>query len=137
MSTSTNPIYHYRASEELNTDAWGTLVCRVVDETIREPQLVKALFAGWETEYKDETQLPIPGAWRSAKSVINGAIKHGIPMIDVGTGKPRGKTAVEQDIKAAKTSVAAPESPEEKLAKMIENARSFAAKNGLNFSDYL
>ena len=37
MSTSTNPIYHYRASEELNTDAWGTLVSRVVDETIREP----------------------------------------------------------------------------------------------------
>lgn len=139
MSTSsisgvtTNPIYSYRASEELNEDSWGTL-CKAVQPflILRQPQSIKAQFKEWEKEYKEGTMLPLPGAWRSAKSVINNAVKHGVPLFHE-EGKHRGKTAVEQEIKSKKNAHKEPEDPQAKLKEMISNAAAYAVKHELEF----
>lgn len=137
MSTSsisevtTNPIYSYRASEELNEDSWGML-CKAVQPFLDQPQSIKAQFKEWEKEYKEGTMLPLPGAWRSAKSVINNAVKHGVPLFHED-GRHRGKTAVEQEIKSKKNSSKEPEDPQTKLEQMISNAVAYAVKHELEF----
>lgn len=126
-SETTNPIFHYQASESLGEDAWKVLVKGI---TFHD--------GSWETtsekfkEWEAEAPKPYPGAYRSAKSVIKGAINNSIPLL-VESGEPRGKTAVQKDIKAAKemskyTFVA--ESPELKVAKAINKVWKFAKDSG-------
>lgn len=129
--TGTNPIYSYRASEELSEDSWGTL-CHAVEPFLDQPQTIKAQFKEWEKEYKDSTMLPLPGAWRSAKSVISSAVKYGVPLFNDG-GKHRGKTAVEQEIKSRKNSYKEHDDPQVKLEQMIINAKAYADKHELSF----
>lgn len=128
-SPETNPLYSYRASDELTESAWEVLVKAVNVSTCWED--VKAQFFVWEKEYKDTTGLPIPGAWRSAKSVIKGAMQHDVPLMS--GGDVRGKTAVEMDIKSKKGT---PDTltPEEQLDKMLKKAVEFAAQHNLDIA---
>lgn len=125
---TSNPIYSYRASEELDTDSWGTLV-RAVDG-ISSLDLLKQRFTEWENEYRGATALPLPNAWRSAKSVIIRAGKAGVP-IATEYGVPRGKTAVENAIKAGTTPTEV--DPSEKFDKMLDTLVTFANKNELDW----
>lgn len=127
-----NPLYHYRASEETNNEAWGTLVSAVYYHHIWDD--VKQQFKDWETEYKTTTSLPIPQAWRSAKSVIKGAFNHGIPLVLGGYNEPRGKTAVEKDIKAKKESLKdALLTPGEKASKMAEKLVAWCNQHRIQY----
>lgn len=126
--TSSNPIYSYRASEELDTDSWGTLV-RAVDG-INSPDLLKQQFSEWETDYRGATALPLPNAWRSAKSVIVRASKAGVPITQ-DDGSVRGKTAVENAIKAGTATTEV--DPSEKFDKMLDTLVTFANKNELDW----
>lgn len=123
-----NPLYHYRASEETGADAWSTLVKAVAHHTLWQD--VKEQFKGWEEEYKITTSLPVPGAWRSAKSVIKGAFNNAIPLMN--GEEARGKTAVEKDIKAAKDSPVI-KNAQDKLHDLVEKAYQHAKQNGLMF----
>ena len=91
-----NPIFGYQASNELNNDSWKQLV--IASSEVND-DVLKDTFTEWEKEFKDETKQPIPGAWRSAKSVIKNARAKGIPLTVPG-GDVRGKTAVEKELKA-------------------------------------
>ena len=117
----TNPLYHYRASEETGNDAWGVLARTMGIYAGSDWQDVKLQFKEWEVEYTSVTSLPLPHAWRSAKSVIKRAFEHDIPIVQPG-GEARGKTAVEKDIKAAKEKeVLTPYAKAEKMAGALRN----------------
>jgi hypothetical protein len=120
-----NPIFGYQASTELNDDSWKSLV---VASSLVPKDEVKSTFGKWEQEFKEETKQPLPGAWRSAKSVILSAHKEGIPLTD-GTNV-RGKTAVEKDIRKHK-SVTKMSTPEDELAAALCAAYAIAEKYGL------
>lgn len=121
-----NPLYHYRASEETGADAWSTLVKAVAHHTLWHD--VKECFKGWEEEYKITTGLPVPAAWRSAKSVIKGAFNNSVPLMN--GEEPRGKTAVEKDIKAAKDSPVI-KNPFEKADAMAETLAKYCKQHGI------
>lgn len=127
----TNPLYHYRASEETGNDAWGTLAKAVAHNTSWPD--VKQQFKDWEVEYTSVTSLPLPHAWRSAKSVIKRAFEHGIPIVQPG-GEARGKTAVEKDIKAAKEKDKEVLTPQETLDRMLDRAVNYASQHNLPFT---
>ena len=128
-----NPVFHYRAGEETTTSAWEYLVRGT--EHMGELTSGAAIIA-WECEYKAETNLPMPGAWRSAKSVLLSAKKIGIKTVNVN-GQPIGKSALEAAIKEHKSALTSDKTPEEKLAIMVNTAKQFAEKHGLNLQDYL
>lgn len=94
-----NPIFGYQASQELNSDSWKQLV--LASKDFPNVDVLKDTFKAWEQEYKDETGQEIPGAWRSAKSVIKNAIANGVALLDE-EDKPLGKTAVETAVKRSK-----------------------------------
>lgn len=124
-SATSNPLYHFRAAEELGEDSWNMLTdaCSMffdVDE-------VKQEFRLWEVEFKTATGLPIPAAWRSAKSVIINAMKEGVSFAG------RGKTAVEKEIKTIKDARKDTRTPEEKLEQMAERAVAFANQHNIPF----
>lgn len=130
--TTSNPIYSYRASEELDTDSWSTLVNAV--KGIDNPDMLKQQFKEWENDYRTTTGLPIPNAWRSAKSVIVRASKHGVEIVHED-GTVRGKTAVENAIKASKATTTVPDDPEQKFDKMLDTLVEYANKNGINWHE--
>lgn len=127
--TTSNPIYSYRASEELDTDSWGTLV-RAVATVGNTPDMLKQKFQEWENDYRGATALPLPNAWRSAKSVILRASKAGVPVTQED-GTVRGKTAVENAIKAGNT----PDEvdPSTKFDKMLDTLVTYANKNEIDW----
>lgn len=92
-----NPIFGYKASDELHTDSWAQLC--VATSTI-ETEALADTFKAWEKEYKETTSMPLPGAWRSAKSVIKNARANGVAVMS--GSEVVGKTAVERMVKAAK-----------------------------------
>lgn len=99
-----NPIFGYQASSELNTDSWKQLV--LATSSIPDEQLTDT-FKEWEREFKEETKQSIPGAWRSAKSVIRSARTKMVAVYeesDKGEITPRGKTAVEKDLRGVVSS---------------------------------
>lgn len=125
-----NPIFGYKASEELHSDSWGQL-CEAVNNLPEQTEdALKSAFGQWEQEFKDTTNMPLPSAWRSAKSVIKGAIVKGVPFMDSESGKPRGKTAVEKDIKDTKT--VAPLTVEEQVQKHLDAVVKLAKDNPLD-----
>lgn len=68
--------------------------------------VVKAHFSAQEKIWKKQQQDAgkadaLPNAWVSAKSVVLGAIKLGLELVDE-SGEPIGKTAMQKAIKAAK-----------------------------------
>lgn len=91
-----NPIFHYQAADKLAGDCWNVLVDGVTKAGGFEE------YAGtikkWEVEWKDAHNAPFPGAWRSAKSVILAAANARVPLLD-GLVVPRGKSAVERDVR--------------------------------------
>jgi hypothetical protein len=127
-----NPIFGYRASAELSDDSWKTLV---TSTAIVPKDDVRSTFKTWEEEYKTETKLPLPGAWRSAKSVIVAALDRDIPLVSVDDpSNVRGKTAVEKDIKTHKTREASPAgavSPSAALTKLWAETYTYANNNGM------
>lgn len=131
-TTESNPIYSYRASEELDTDSWGTLVRAV--NGIHAPDLLKQQFTEWENDYRGSTGLPLPNAWRSAKSVIVRASKASV-SITTDDGTVRGKTAVENEIKSGKPVVDV--DPEEKFTAMLAALILFGQKHGLDWQAQL
>lgn len=131
-TTTSNPIYHYRASDDLGEEAWGTLrdaVMGYVSGSLRSFiwDDIKEQFKSWEDEFKVSTGLPIPGAYRSAKSVLKNAIVLGLPF----AGSP--KTALEKLIKDKKAADKDVLTPQEKLDKMAQRANAYAQQNNLGF----
>jgi hypothetical protein len=125
-----NPLYNFRAHEELGEDAWGGL-SKAVYEVVHNDEgtglytweYVGPYFKQWELDYKKSTGLPIPGAWRSAKSVIKNAMNVEAAMwLD---DEPRGKTAVEKNIKAARDKLKEDIDPQAQLEKLIERAMRY------------
>lgn len=89
---------------------------------------LKQLFVdGYEKAYKKETgDKSMPGAYRSAKSVITKAITFDVELLNED-GTPRGKTEVEKDIKelqAVKTNVEKIDGLLETVSKLIDSAKS-------------
>lgn len=124
--TDNNPVYSYRAAEELDNDSWGTLVKATPVGSTWDS--IKPTFDRWEKEYKDNTALPLPNAWRSAKSTVKSAISSGIPLVD-SAGKPLGKTAVENAVKGKKGDEG--KDPVEVLKGLIKTSYQYAVKHGL------
>lgn len=122
--TTTNPIYHYRASDDLGEEAWGTLRDSLRSSSWED---VKEQLKDWEAEFKTATGMPIPGAYRSAKSVLKNAMILGLPYAG------SAKTALEKLIKAKKEADKEEISPEEKLDKLCGRAYQYAVQNNLPF----
>lgn len=61
----------------------------------------KAEFKGIEAEYREYMgeKEPLPGSYRSAKSVVNKALRLGVTLVKAN-GHPKGKTEVEKECKA-------------------------------------
>ena len=134
---SENPIYHYRASDELSEEAWGKL--RDATVTVVTPyyatgyypedrwDVAAGQFRVWEGEYKKATGLPIPPAYRSAKSVLKNAIKHGLPFAGAA------KSAMEKMIKEKKAKDKEVLTPDEQLDKMLTAASDYAVQHNLDW----
>ena len=91
-------IVSYSASEQLQGDAWGELVKALAQGA---PGQHEQLVDEGEKAFRDACPgVPMPGAWRSAKSVALGAIKYGIPLMQ--DNEVRGKSEVQTAINAAK-----------------------------------
>lgn len=133
---STNPVFNFAVSEQAGADAWGTMLRETITATAhRDENAFGRLTATWEEGYKQDTgSATMPGAYRSAKSVLKNAIKAGIPLLDEA-GEPRGKTAIEKDIKAAKDAAKDEKSPEEKALIMAKSLVLFCEKHGLSYTD--
>lgn len=129
ITKTNNPVYSYRAAEELDNDSWGTLVAATPAGSMWDE--VKPTFVGWENEYKTATGLPLPGSWRSAKSVVKSAIEAGVSLKDKD-GKVLGKTAVEAAIKANKGDIS-DKDPSAVLAGLIKTSMDYAKKHGLDW----
>lgn len=125
VTSTSNPIFHFRATEELGEDSWNTLTeaCKMFFDIA----VVKQEFRRWEGEFKTSTGLPIPSSWRSAKSVIINAMKEGVGFVG------RGKTAVEKEIKTIKDARKDTRTPEEKLEQMAERVVAFANQHNISF----
>ncbi len=120
-----NPLFHYKASDGLATDAWGMLVNGVRG---LDWDSAKAKCKEWEEEYKATGSTVMPAAWRSAKSVIKGALQNDVPLMD--GEEVRGKTAVEKGIKAVKEADKEVNNPTETAMKLMKKAVDFARNNG-------
>ncbi len=99
MYNMVDAIMQFGATEKLTGDAWQTLVTNV-QESITHDYDVKAVLKNAEKEFKERTSKQLPGAWRSAKSVVLRALKNGINLVD--EQGPLGKTAIEKKLKGAK-----------------------------------
>lgn len=138
-----NPLYNFRAHEELGEDAWGGL-SKAVHDVVWDKEVgeearytweyVGPYFKAWESEYKSSTGLPIPGAWRSAKSVIKNAMSNGVAMWN--EGEPRGKTAVENDIKAAREREKDEKDPQDVLDKLVLKAMRYYNQHGASVTSW-
>ena len=74
------------------------------------PVLFFDALADTESQFKEDFTLTrMPNAWNSAKSIVKTALKLGIPLFSEN-GEPKGKTAVQDAIKATKI----PDGPFEK-----------------------
>ena len=135
---STNPVFNFAVSEQASSDAWGTMLRETIEAGAhRDENAFGRLTDTWQEEYKQETgSATMPGAYRSAKSVLKNAIKGGIPLLD-GEGQPRGKTAIERDIKAAKDAAKDTKTPEEKAIGLARTFVQYCAKHGLHVEDML
>jgi len=133
---STNPVFNFAVSEQAGADAWGTMLHETIAHSAhRDENSFGRLTAGWEEGYKQDTaQATMPGAYRSAKSVLKNAIKAGIPLLDEA-GEPRGKTAIEKDIKAAKDAAKDEKTPAEKALIMAKALVLFCEKHRLSYTD--
>ena len=128
-----NPILNYAVAEKAGGDAWGTMVIETVTHgshcNVNE---FDRLANGWEEEYKRDTDATsMPDAYRSAKSVIKNAIKAGIPLVD-DEGKPKGKTAIEKSIKAAKDATKEDKDPATKAQGLAETFVKYCQKHKLD-----
>lgn len=99
MYNMVDAIMQFGATEKLTGDAWQTLVTNV-QESITHGYDVKGVLKNAEKEFKERTSKQLPGAWRSAKSVVLRALKNGINLVD--EQGPLGKTAIEKKLKEAK-----------------------------------
>lgn len=64
--------------------------------------VLKDTLKEFEKKYKKERSLKhMPGSYRSAKSAIVNAVRHGISLTDPIDGKTKGKSALEKEIKQA------------------------------------
>lgn len=135
---STNPVFNFAVSEQAGADAWGTMLRETITASAhRDENAFGRLTATWEEGYKQDTgSATMPGAYRSAKSVLKNAIKAGIPLLDA-EGEPRGKTAIEKDIKAAKDAAKDEKSPDEKALIMAKGFIQFCGKHGIDYDAVL
>jgi hypothetical protein len=129
----TNPILNYAVSEKATGDAWGTMVVETVSNGAhRNVNEFDRLANGWEDEYKRDTDATsMPDAYRSAKSVLKNAIKAGVPLVN-DDGTPKGKTAVEKAIKAAKDATAWWPDPPTKAQSLAETLIKYCQKHSLD-----
>jgi len=88
------------ALDYVKGNLWAQAVASVV--TAGSLEKVAQYHKDFETEYKARTKAKkMPGWYRSSKSVIGKALENAVQLLDEG-GLPRGKTAVEKDIKELK-----------------------------------
>lgn len=126
---TTNPIYHYRASDELGEEAWETLRDAVVIQVGiygQDWSAIKPVLKEWEDEYKKSTGFSLPGAYRSAKSVLKNAITLRIPF------SGSAKTALEKLIKHKKDSDKEELTAMEKAIKMADKLREYCRVNNID-----
>lgn len=124
--TETNPIYHYRASDDLGDEAWGTLRDAVLGGGMTTWDEIKPQFAAWEDDFKKATGLPIPGAYRSAKSVLKSAVVLGLPYAG------SAKTALEKMIKVRKEAEKEVTTALEKAQAMAGRLQTYCEQHGMS-----
>lgn len=92
------------AVETINRDMFA-IIADVASDVVMQSrttphQQVKEILKQFEQKYKKERSLKhMPGSYRSAKSVIVNAVKHGISLTVATDGSTRGKSALEREIK--------------------------------------
>jgi hypothetical protein len=130
-ATVANPIYHYRASDELGEEAWETLRDAVATEVVKYGQEwseIKIVLREWEDEYKKSTGFALPGAYRSAKSVLKNAILLRLPFAG------SAKSALEKLIKQKKEADKEPLDPRDKAIKMAEKFCNYCETHNMDAS---
>lgn len=103
-------LIRYGVSDTADKGAWGDL-CQVAVECVNVTEFDERVKEG-ETKYKETIEGPLPGAWRSAKSICRNAIIAGIALIS-DNGMPMGKTAIEKILKNIKSET--PATPKDTL----------------------
>lgn len=90
------------AAEQLAVDVWKEMVEVLTENEDKGVDKIKELCVDMEAAFKvDYSITAMPAAYRSAKSVAITALKNGVKLMDEGA--VRGKTAVEADIRTART----------------------------------
>jgi len=93
------------AVKTINQDMFNMLsrLCGRVARTSTYPdQDCKLVLRNFEKRYKKERNIKhMPGSYRSAKSAIIAAVRHGVPLTD-SIGEAVGKTQLEKETKEAK-----------------------------------
>lgn len=84
-------IVAYAVGERSQEDGWKKLVEMVCNTPDHLPVLNEM-----ERQYKEAFDKPLPSAYRSAKSTVLAAVRHGVRLINED-GTVRGKTAVSKD----------------------------------------
>ena len=94
-------------AESSRADWWGGLVSASMENNVYIAQeegkdVLKNFWATFiEDDYKAEAGVSkMPGAYRSAKTVINKALAAGVELLD-SDGNPRGKSEIEKETREA------------------------------------
>lgn len=142
MLKVTEAIVQFKVSERSKENAWKDLVLGL-DGVTNHDTISDKLFNA-EIEYMEayhtldpeaktkngrwKTSKYLPNAYKSAKSVIIRALKHGVSLTENGVA--RGKSAVEQDIQTTKKPVVVPIDAEtKKILTKVANWRNDLAKH--------
>ena len=82
------------------SDFWKALIKLCQDQSVKSEADYRRVTSQFEIEYKRliQSTRKMPTKYRSAKSIVGRAIRLDVPYIDA-EGKPRGKSAVEKDVK--------------------------------------
>ena len=82
------------------SDFWKALIKLCQEQRVKDDADYVRVTSEFEAAYKRliRSTAKMPIKYRSAKSIVGSAIRLGVPYIDT-EGKPRGKSAVQNDVK--------------------------------------
>lgn len=123
-------ITRFAVSEQASEGAWSTLAQEVQACVAlgMDAEAVGNVLKNAEKEFKAEYDAPLPGAWRSAKSVALKAVRAGIALVD--EEQVVGKSAVEKTLRA-KHAVACPEDVADEFVAVLLKMRLVMARAAL------
>lgn len=90
------------AADASGENTWTKMVEYYRSTTTTKENFKKAIKETEDLIKKEYSLTSMPNAWRSAKSVVMGAIDKGIDLSDEN-GNIKGKTAIQDNLKVAKT----------------------------------